>query len=180
MSAIVLAQNISNSLKSSIKKGTESALMNSTIAKEITTYLLSNAKVQVSYTGVIPGTPPVTEMSTDLMPIQGSVTPVGTFSDGDQWLDALGKNISVGFVTLPNIITPISPHISLQVQNTQLSKFVPKKARESVHKSSDPCLEFWKQVANGIFQMINTQISKPFAAKLAGTGVATVIKLMVM
>ena len=179
MPAIVLAQNIANSLKSSVKKGTESEIMNATIAKEITTYLLSNAKVQATYVGTIPGSPPVPEGCIDLMPISGAVSPVGTYQDGDQWLDAIGKNISTGFTTLPNVITPISPHISLQVPNTQLSKFVPKKPRESVHNSSDPCLEFWKQVANGIFQMINTQVSKSFAASLLGTGTASVTKLIV-
>lgn len=180
MPALVLAQKISGSLKSSIKKGTETSLMNTIIANEITSYLISNAKVQVTYAGVIPGTPPVSESTADLMPVSGKVAPVGTFSNGDLWLDAIGKNISIGFMTLPNIVKPISPHISFKIPNTKLSTFIPKPARKSVHNSQDPCLEFWKMVASGIFQMIGTQISLPFAASLMGTGVATVTKLIIM
>ncbi len=184
MPSLVLAQNIAGALKSSLggssgntyTSGT-SADMNQIIASECTKYLVENAKVQVSYVGTVSGAP---ESGTDLLPISGTVAP-SVQGSPQGWLDTLGLNISVGFLTLPGpILKPLAPHVSLQVPNTKLSGFVPLGACPGVTEASDPALEFWKLVATGIFQMLETQVSAPFPASLAGTGIAPVTKLVVL
>ena len=177
MPALALAQKIVSALKALPRSdqydSTTPAQMNGIIAQEITTYLTANCTVLVSYAGVVGTTP---EATSGPNPIAGSVAPS---SQGDPvtWLDVLGHNIAVGFLTQPGVVRPLSPHVSLQVPNDRLSTFVPVGASKDTHDAQDPCLDWWTKVATGIFTMINTQISPPYPASLAGTGVATVTKL---
>jgi hypothetical protein len=175
MPATVLARNISNALKSNVKKGTESGIMNQTIATEITKYLKDNVKVQVSYAGVVGDSP---EAGVDALPITGEVSP-SIVTDAVSWLNILGHNIATGFQTLPGVVKPQGTHISLKVPSDTLHDFVPMGQRKNVHSTNDPCYEFWLQVSQGIFKMISTQVSDSFPAGIAGSGIATVTKLII-
>jgi hypothetical protein len=177
MPAQALAQKIVNALKAlpesdQYNAGTP-AQMNGIVAQEITTYLLSNCTVVVAYAGVV-GTSP--EATAGPNPIAGTVAP-SSQGDPKTWLDTLGHNIAIGFLTTSGVVKPLSPHVSLQVPNDRLSTFVPVGASKDTHDASDPCLDWWTKVATGIFTMINTQVSPSYPASLAGTGVATVTKL---
>lgn len=177
MSALALAQNIANALKAlpPSDQFNESTIsqMNGIIATEITTYLLSNCTVMVAYAGMVGTTP---EGISGPNPISGTVAP-SVPGDPATWLDTLGHNIAVGFLTQSGVVKPVSPHISLQVPNDRLSTFVPVGNCKEIHDSSDPCLAWWTKVAEGIFTMIGTQVSPPYKASLAGDGIATVTKL---
>ena len=177
MPAQILAQKIVSALKAlpaadQYDSGTP-AQMNGIIAREITTYLTANCTVLVAYAGVV-GTSP--EAISGPNPIAGTVAP-SSQGDPKTWLDVLGHNIAIGFLTQPGVVKPLSPHVSLQVPNDRLSIFVPVGSSKDTHDASDPCLDWWTKVATGIFTMINTQVSSPYPASLAGTGVATVTKL---
>jgi hypothetical protein len=147
--------------------------MNGIIAQEITTYLLANCTVVVAYAGMVGPSP---EAMAGPNPITGAVMP-STQGSPMLWLDTLGHNIASGFLTMPGVVKPLSPHVSLQVPNDHLSTFIPIGACKDINSAPDPCLEWWTKVATGIFTMINSQVSSPYPASLAGSGVATVTKL---
>ena len=177
MPALALAQKIVSALKALPEpdqyNDSTPSQMNGIIAQEITTYLTANCTVQVAYAGVVGTTP---EAISGPNPIAGAVAPSSP-GDATTWLDTLGHNIATGFLTTPGVVKPLGPHVSLQVPNDKLSTFVPVGACKEIHRDSDPCLSWWTKVATGIFQMIGTQVSQPYPASLAGTGVATVTKL---
>lgn len=142
------------------------------IAQTCTEYLLAHVTVYTVYAGETPAGVP--EAGSGQHKISGAVTPVLWPGSYEAWLDNLGSNIASGFLTLPGPpITPQGPHLSLGVPVTALSKFVPQVSVKGVQSS----LEFWTKISDGIFTMINTQVSLPFNAGITGTGLATVIKL---
>ena len=178
MPAITLAQNIVNALKALPPSDQYNAgtgpTMNTIIAGELTKYILANCKVIVTYVGVTPSGSP--EGIGGPNPIAGAVAP-SVPGPATTWVDTWGKNLSTGFTTLPGVVKPLAPHISLAVPNNQLSTFVPVGACDGVHGAPDPCLDWWTRFSEGVFKMINTQVSSPYPASLAGTGTATVTKL---
>jgi hypothetical protein len=182
MPSLVLAQKIVGALKALPEPGqyneSTPTQMNEIIAREITSYLLMNCVVVVNYAGMVGEVP---EAIAGPNPIKGVVAP-SVPGDAITWLDTLGHNIAIGFITQAGVVRPLSPHISLQVPNDRLSTFIPVGNCKEIHDSPDPCLAWWTKVAEGIFMMINTQIPKipSYPASLAGTGIATVTKLVVV
>ena len=174
MPAISLAEKFVTNFKqleSGYTEGTPSKVAQ-IIAQTCTEYLLAHVTVYTVYAGETPAGVP--EAGSGQHKISGAVTPVPWPGSYEAWLDNLGSNIASGFLTLPGLpVTPQGPHLSLGVPETALSKFVP----QAVVRETQSSLEFWTKISEGIFTMINTQVSLPFNAGITGTGVATVIKL---
>lgn len=184
MPAITLAEKFVTNFKQlepEYNEGTP-AKVAQIIAQTCTEYLLAHVTVYTVYAGETPAGVP--EAGSGQHKISGAVTPVLWPGSYEAWLDNLGSNIAAGFLTLPGPpVTPQAPHLSLGVPVTALSKFVPqttvKEAIES-NLNNNPQLAFWTKISEGIFTMINTQVSLPFNAGITGTGVATVIKLVLV
>lgn len=155
--------------------------VNTIVAAEITKYLVANAQVVTDYTGVTPAGSP--EKSPCVHQVSGSVAPPGVATSYESWVDEIAQNISVGFQTLPGSpVIPQAPHMSFQVPIPKISVFCPQSVLKAAHEGNpqDPALDVWTKIAQGIFDMINTQVSAPFPAGMAGTGVATVTKLILI
>jgi len=174
MPAQALAQRIINSLDElSVPSDLDiSTRLNRLISREVTSYLLENCTVEVSFEAT--DDPETKILGSN--PITGSVSPSESGGDPDAWLDSIGHNIALGFTTSQGIVKPLESHVSLSVPNDHLSKFI---RSEEISTSPDPCLSWWTKFSDGIITMIESQISQPYPAATLDDveGVATVTKL---
>lgn len=188
MSASTLGKNIAGALYSALKDGSSytsstPVQANAIIAKEITSYLLSNTKLTATYIGVIPSVPPTPESTTDSqIKIIGTCAPPSG-SDFQSWVSSVETNIKAGFmVSAGSQVKPISPILALNVP-TPLSGFLNQGMLKSAHEGNhdSPQEPVWIQVATGILGWLNAGIPSPptYAASFVGTGTATVIKITV-
>ena len=188
MSALNFADTIIAKLNSAIGAKGENytsstpRIANTAIAEGITEYLLANTTISITYSGIIPSTPPVTDpVVSDVESITGQCTPPeGT--EFDNWVSSLERNIVTGFFIGPGKlgITSIVPTNCFR-SGLNLSR----ESIKSVHLGSinDPQRAVWVEICSRILLWLNSSNIGGYTAKniLSGsTGSAVVVKTTVL
>lgn len=110
-----------------------------TVAKAIETYLLSNTLVTVSYSGIIPGTPPVPDpIVIDVLKIKGTCAPLNN-SSFDSYVKTIESGIVSGFeldMGLAGVI-PSAPTLAFKIGIDLVQDHI-----KAVHKSQ---LYLWEE-----------------------------------
>lgn len=191
MSKADFAKTIIKKLKDSIGtdgqkyKSSSATSAMAAVAEGITDYLKENTKVMISYTGVIPGVPPVTDpVVADTLKITGACAPPSASNSFETWLLAIQTNIVAGFVLDPEggeagVIFPTVPFLAPGVTTTQANL-------KSAHKvdDTDPQQKIWEIVCGGIMDWINGSAMNtvPGAATNSNSGSAgmgTITKIII-
>lgn len=110
-----------------------------TVAKAIETYLLSNTLVTVSYSGIIPGTPPVPDpIVIDALKIKGTCTPLDN-SSFDSYVKTIESGIVSGFELDMGLagVTPSAPTLAFKTGIDLIQDHI-----KAVHKSQ---LYLWEE-----------------------------------
>lgn len=144
----------------SFSGGTASSAM-AAVAQAITEYLIANTQVMISYTGIIPGTPPTPDpIVVDTFNIIGTCAPPSPSNSFDEWMMQLQQNIISGFQLAPmgnaGIVFPQMPFLAPGVTVTQMTL----KAAHDVG-DDDPQQKIWEIVCDGIIQWINGSAMNP-------------------
>lgn len=187
MAARDLADKIISSLKSAIgKDGTKftkasPSIANAAIASTITTYLISNTKVNVSYNGPIPAGGTESIPSDDLTVLGVCAPPSGT--DFDSWISSLENNIVSGFfIGVGKIVIPAGTFPSFK-KGISISREDLKSIHEgNITKDDDPQKLIWEKISSAILEWLNSTIGTPsFSAigKASPSGVAKTTKVTV-
>lgn len=188
MSASTLGKNISRALYSSLSNpesynSSTPSIANQIIASQITSYLLTNTKVAVNYSGTIPGTPPVPEILSDsTVSIIGTCSPpIGT--SFDSWLGSQETNIKTGFmVSTGSLVKPIT---SILIFNFPTIKtYITQSILKSVHENNhdNPLEPVWTKISEGILNWLGSGIlptPPTYPANVVGTGIATITKIII-
>ena len=160
-------------------------LINTMLGTEITNYILTNTLVAVTYTGTIPGTPPMPEVGADpgVKVIGTCAPPVGiTF---DSWLSSLEMNIKTGFmISAGPVVKPITPIPIFNSLPAPLMTFVTQEDIKNAagDNKEGAYIKVWSRLCDGIVNWITTQLPVPptYAASIIGTGVATITKISII
>ena len=161
-------------------------IANKTIAKAITTYLLNNTTVSVSYSGIIPGTPPVPDPTvTDVLRITGECKVPGVSDNFDSWVSEIGSNIQNGFFLENGLagVTTTSPNSILCFDGTPLS--IKRDEIKSIHEGNfnDPQKAVWEFICERIITWLSNISGIPFPGKNINSesqGEGTVVKIIVI
>lgn len=190
MPANILADNIISEIKNELGNddfnSSTPTKANKAIAKAITDYLKDNTKISITYAGIIPGTPPITDpIVSDIFKIKGSCSPPSA-TQFDAWLMELIMNIQTGFQFDKGELglMPVAP------TNCFLGP-VPFIGSQSIfglsgiHQSNidDPQKAVWTAICTPIWTWLNSQVPAPFTcmnSSAGSQGVATVIKIIVL
>lgn len=188
MSRTAFAQTIISKLRNAIgtsgmdySNGSADIAMRA-VADGITEYLIANTLVTVSYTGIIPGSPPSPDpLTTDTFKIMGKCEPTGPSENFNDWIKKIESNIIAGFqleaAGTNNLVFSLFPFSVIGISTSQ-------SHLKSVHDigDKDPQLKVWEVVCQGIMDWING-ISKnvtPGPAShppVASTGTAQITKI---
>lgn len=161
MSKQVFANAIISKLKEAINtdgqsfnNGTATAAMTA-VAAAITEYLIANTTVTVSYTGIIPGSPPTPDpLVIDTFKIVGNCAPPSPANTFDIWFSELEKNIIAGFALAPagtgGVVFPTKPFITPIITITQ-------DTLKAAHNIGDEdCQQkIWQIVCDEIIKWVN-------------------------
>ncbi len=159
--------------------------VNTLLGTEITNYILGNTTISVTYTGTIPGIPPVPETGADpgVLVVGVCAPPVGvTF---DSWLASLEVNIKTGFlVSAGPVVKPITPILPFNFP-IPLNTFVNQELVKSTvgdNPGENTYIDVWETICDGIVRWMTTQVPVPpvYPASIVGVGVATIIKISVI
>lgn len=190
MSRTVFAQTIIGKLASAIGTsgqdygpGSASAAMTA-VAEGITEYLMTNTEVEVSYSGIIPGTPPSPDpLVKDTFAITGACAPTGPSDGFDAWIHQIETNIVAGFRLAPSgsqgLTFTQTPFLTPGITTTRAGLTVLHDVGDT-----DPQLKVWEEVCQGIMDWLNTTAlnATPGAAahpSAASTGTAAIAKITV-
>ena len=180
MSASALAKTIRdklNAIPPSSYSSSTPATMGSIFCTELTTYLLANCKLMGSYTGTIPGTPPVPEAApTDAWTVVGTVAPCTPSSAGfDAWMTMIENAIRVGIMTGLGVSHPITPVPAFP--GVSLATFINQSMLKSIVDGApnDTSLQCHTTIIQGIFNalMAPGAYVPTVPAGIAGVGVFT-------
>lgn len=181
MAASDFADLIIKNLKESI--GTDASKYNSStpnsankaISDAITDYLIKNTSINVSYSGMIPGSPPVTDpLVEDVCEITGNCSPIiGTSFSA--WVASLESNIVSGFFIGKGKagVSPISP-VPAFLPGLSLNQSEIKDIH--TNNLSNPQKPVWEHIASSIIKWLNSIVTTPFSAgnsNTSSTGIAT-------
>ena len=188
MSKSAFAQTIIGKMKSAIGTDGQSFSENSAtaamqaVADGITEYLVANTVVSISYKGLIPGTPPVTDpVVSDTFKIIGSCATTGPANSFDDWIKKIEANIIAGFSLAAKgdngVVFAQTPFAINGIKTTQ-------SALKSAHSVDDknPQQKIWEIICDGIIKWINStaknklpgSASNPTASS---TGTANIVKI---
>lgn len=192
MSRSAFAQTIINKLNGAI--GTDGLQYNSgsatlamqAVANGITEYLTQNVKAIISYSGIIPGVPPMADPTVvDTIGIIGQCAPTGPSSSFDAWIRQIEANIIAGFTLVPQggeagVILVAKPFLMIGIATTQ-------SMLTAAHDVGDenPQKKIWEIVCGGIMDWINTTAMGapvPSAAThpvASSTGMGMITKLII-
>lgn len=153
------------------------------IVGDITRYLIENTSIQISYSGVIPGTPPIPESAIDFAKITGSISIPAISSDFDQWIQRIEVSIRQGFlISAGSRVIPKSTIFPLNVIPI-LSTFLNIDKLKQIHFSNlkDPLSFIWNTIAEGIITWLTSGLPQinTYPAGILGTGLATINKIII-
>lgn len=159
------------------------AAMNA-VAAAITEYLISHVAVAVSYSGVIPGTPPTPDpIASDVFKIVGACTPPSPSQGFDEWIANLETSIISGFTLAPQgnagVVFAQRPFINAGVS-------VRQSDLKSMHNPQDtnPQQQIWETVCDSIIRWLSETSANtvPGAASrpaASSTGMASITRITV-
>lgn len=175
MSKQALAKDIIDAIAGSIgsdgskyNEGTPS-MANAAIANAITSYIINNTTITSVYSGVIAGTPPVTDpIVGDTHSVIGTCAPPSG-TDFDSWINSLWSNISSGFFIGAGKVgvTVMAPTLAFtgNISASSLPDILKKCTEED-----DPQTYCWEAIADVILQAINASPSLSGAASNTSSG----------
>ena len=147
---------------------------NKAIADAITSYLLDNTTITVSYTGIIPGTPPSPDpVVVDILEIEGKCEPPGTATNFNDWILDLGAKIQNGFFLSKGkagITTEVPKSIKCF---TGLPLIIDRDSKlKSVHEGNidNPQKAIWETICSEIINWLNSISGIPFTGKNEKSG----------
>lgn len=154
---------------------------NQAIADGITEYIINNTKIQINYTGMIPGTPSVPDpIVSDTCEVTGKCSPP-TGIDFDSWIKSIELNIISGFKIGKGLagITPVSPPPAF-ISGLKISQ----NDIKSVHTNNlnNPQKPVWTFIANSILIWLNSIVGVSYGAtniNSGSTGTSTPIKITI-
>lgn len=164
------------------------ALAMQAISDGITEYIIANTKVVISYQGIIPGTPPVTDpLVADTFKVAGMCTPPGASNDFNSWIKQIETNIIAGFTLAASgkagiaFVAPQIPFTNI-VGGILTTQGLLKSAYAK--KPSNPQLSCWEIICDGIINWINTTAmnTTPGAAahkEVSSAGTGTITKITI-
>lgn len=158
-------------------------IANKAIAEGVTDYLLANTSILVSYSGIIPGTPPIPDPTViDTESITGKCDPPEG-DEFDEWVSDLESKIVSGFFIGPGQVgvTSTSPN-SINCFASGLS--ITRDDIKSVHTNNldDPQKLVWTKICSEILLWLNSCNIGGYGAINSSTGSsgsATVTKTIV-
>lgn len=159
-------------------KGTPSTA-NAAIAKAVTTYLLSNTTITVSYKGPIPagGTEVIPE---DMLKITGTCEPPSG-TDFDSWVKSLESNIISGFFIGPGAIVQPMGSFPCYAKGLSLSRDGDLKGTHEADPENAQ-VAVWEKICDSILKWLNSTKGTPvFAAKgsaSVGSGQTTKVTVL--
>ena len=190
MSKTTFAQTIISKLKNSIGtsgkdySADSASLAMNAVAAGITEYLIANTTVIVSYVGIIPGTPPISDpLISDTFNIVGSCTPTGPSDSFDRWIKQIESNIIAGFQLSASgegglVFT------QMPFQNTGIA--ISQADLKAIHNVGDenPQQKVWEAICGAIIDWINNlaiNITPGTATHpiVSSTGTATITSITV-
>lgn len=190
MSKTAFAQAIITKLRSAIGNdggnytaGTASVAM-SAVAAAITEYIITNTSVTISYSGIIPSTPPVTDpLVTDTFEIVGSCAPTGPSDSFDTWIKQIESNIIAGFTLAPQgkagVVFVQRPFLSPGISTLQSML----KANHNV-ADENPQQKIWEIICGDIMDWINGAAMNPTPGAAThnppgSSGIAQITKIII-
>lgn len=184
MPARSFASTIISELKNAIgqegnyTKGTPTTA-NAAIAKAVTTYLLSNTTITVSYKGPIPagGTEVI---PADMLKITGTCAPPSG-TDFDSWVKSLESNIISGFFIGPGkLVQPVGV-FPCYAKGLSLSRDGDLKGTHEANPENAQ-VAVWEKICDSILKWLNSTGGTPvFAAKgsvSVGSGQTTKVTVL--
>jgi hypothetical protein len=190
MSKSAFAQTIIGKLKAAIstdggsyQSATATSAM-AAVAQGITEYIIANTQVQIVYTGIIPGTPPVPDpIVTDVFNVIGTCAPPSPSDNFDVWIKQIEANIIAGFTLAPmgnaGVVFATKPFLNIGVK-TQIGDLT------STHDVQDesPQQKVWEIICGDIIDWINGSAMNPIpggASRPSGpsTGTASITKITI-
>ena len=190
MSKSAFAQTIINKLKSAIstdggsyQTATATSAM-AAVAQGITEYLIANTQVQIAYTGIIPGTPPVPDpVVADVFKIVGACAPPSPSDNFGAWIKKIEANIIAGFNLAPMgnacVVFVTKPFLNVGIK-TQIGDLT------STHDVQDenPQQKVWEVICGDIMDWINSLAMNTIpgaASRPSGpsTGTASITKITI-
>lgn len=185
MSKTAFAQTIIDKLQGAIGTSGESynpstpMSANQAIAQGITEYLTKNTQINVTYVGVIPGTPPTPDNTTDQAKVVGAcIPPSGT--DFDSWVKSIESGIVGGLMLAPGtgLVTPVGT-----IPAFLPGLVIPQSALGQAHQGNteNPQLPVWEVICDYIITWLTGPGTIPTypATHLASTGVATRVSTII-
>jgi hypothetical protein len=181
MSARSLGQDILSAMPPPQSYGPDTPTIISTmVAQKLTSYIIANTSLIGVYNGVIPGTPPIPEVSIpDTWSVVGNIAPAVTSSAGPNvWLMQLDNNIRIGILTAsgaycnPMSPVPAFPAISTMLQQSEIAAYG--------NKSSSVATDIWELVLTRIFTAIKMGFipTVPAMSNVGGAGVFTITSVI--
>ena len=151
---------------------------NAAIAQACQEYIISNTKISVSYSGIIPGTPPSPDpVVADMSLVKGTITPP-TGTDFNSWIKSLEANIVSGLFIVPgpSLVSPIAPTLAFK-KGISIDRSELYAATGDSNKNAQEVA--WETVCNKILLWLNSSpnagVTYP-ASRPASTGTATIVK----
>lgn len=181
--ASLIVSKIKSAVGNDGSKFTSSTPMqiNTAISLACQEYIIDNTKISVSYTGVIPGTPPVPDITTDMEKVMGTVAPISG-NNFSSWILSLETNIISGLFIAPGtaLVTPLAPTPAF-MKGLSISQSDLYSATGDENKDAQRIA--WETICDKIIMWINSTpnagLSYP-SSHVASTGTSTIIKTTIV
>lgn len=131
--------------KKLMKATNEGSDHNKSLAKALGDYLTANTQVIISYTGIIPGTPPVTDpVIADTLQISGDISGFSSV-DFNTWLLSIETGVILLKLEKPGLIG-LKPTGPLPIFKTGLTRFLTQKDLYDAHLNPSNPMYSWEEI----------------------------------